>query len=283
VSGTGTDTGNCDSLAAACRQISFALTKTDAYGTVHALAGSYDGFDITSPVDIVAAPGTATVISGGAQAISIAANRVRIKGLSLDGFSGVIVTQPDSVILSVEDCSIIYGAAAAAIGFDFRTTGGASTLSLIRTNFIRTDFGPASNAVRIRPTGAASVIAVLDDVHIDRPPSGIVVDGRATTGTNAVTIRDSTVAGSTTFGVNAVDGGGGSTSVVIEGSTVSSNAAQGVVSNGVNTTVRMRDSTVTGNARGIIFANSGKLISQGGNVVSGNTVDGVFSSTVAQK
>ena len=55
------------------------------------------------------------------------------------------------------------------------------------------------------------------------------------------------------------------------------------MSSGANTTVRMRDSTVTGNARGIIFTAGGKLISNGGNVVTGNTIDGAFSSTVAQK
>jgi len=250
VSGTGTDAGNCGDPAAPCRQISAALFQTDPYGTVHVLPGSYDGFDITSAVDIVAAPGTATVLSGGAQAIAIAANRVRIMGLTLDGFSGVIVTQPDSVILSLEDCSIIYGAAAAAMGFDFRTTGGASTLSLIRTNFIRTEYTNASNAVRIQPTGAASVKAVFDEVHVNRAPSGgILIDGRFTTGSNSLTIRNSAIAGGDGFGAAVYDSGTGVSTLTIDGSTIADNATFGVVASGSNATARLVDSVVSGRAR----------------------------------
>ena len=123
---------------------------------------------------------------------------------------------------------------------------------------------------------------MLDNVSVDDNSTGITVDGRSTTGTNTVTIRNSTFAGSTTYGVNAIDSAGGATNVVIEGSTLSNNGSHGVVSNGANTTVHMRNSTVTGNARGIIFTASGKLISVGGNAVVNNTVNGAFTSSVAQ-
>jgi len=71
--------------------------------------------------------------------------------------------------------------------------------------------------------------------------------------------------------------------VSLEQSTESGNLANAVVANGANSTVRLSNSAVTGNTRGLAVASSGKMISQGGNVVSGNTVDGTFTSTVAQK
>jgi hypothetical protein len=282
VSGTaGSNTAPC-SMTAPCRQIDYALNQTDPYGTVHVLAGSYSSFTVTSPVDIVAVPGAATVISGStAQVITIDANRVRIKGLTIDGFSGVIVNHAASVILSVEDCSILFGASPSAIGFDFRPTAGLSTLSLIRTNFIRSTFTPASNAVNIRPTGAASVVAVLDDLHIDRAPSGIVIDGRLTTGSNAVTIRNSTISGSDSFGLATYESGSGTSTVTIEGSNISNNTASFAVGmSGAGATARLLNTTVTGNARGLLAAASSSIISHGGNVIAGNTINGAFTATV---
>src|SRR6185295_10724537 len=65
VSGTGTDAGDCASQASPCRQISYALTQTDAFGTVHVLAGTYDFFTISSAGVNVIAEGTAVVLYGG--------------------------------------------------------------------------------------------------------------------------------------------------------------------------------------------------------------------------
>ena len=43
--------------------------------------------------------------------------------------------------------------------------------------------------------------------------------------------------------------------------------------------MRMRFSTVTGNATGLLANGGGQLISQGGNTVAGNTTNGAFSSS----
>jgi hypothetical protein len=48
-------------------------------------------------------------------------------------------------------------------------------------------------------------------------------------------------------------------------------------------TERVRNSTVTGNATGLIATNTAKLISHGGNIVAGNTVNGAFTQTVGQQ
>jgi hypothetical protein len=149
---------------------------------------------------------------------------------------------------------------------------------------IRADASPAGgNAIWIRPAGSANVDAVLDNVTVRNAVTGVLIDGNGTTGSNAVTIRNSVISGGSSFGVKANDNGGGPTNVLVEESAISNNATTGVVATGPNATIRLGNSTVTGNARGLAVASSGKMISQGGNVVSGNTVDGTFTSTVAQK
>lgn len=133
--------------------------------------------------------------------------------------------------------------------------------------------------IRILPSGSAGVNAVLDDVRIERAPSGILIDGRATTGSNTVTIRNSVVSGNTGYGVAVVDAGGGSTKAVIESTTIANDATQGVGAYGVNVTVRVKDSTISGNGTGLDRSGA-QLISLGGNSVVDNTVNGSFSSTV---
>ena len=66
---------------------------------------------------------------------------------------------------------------------------------------------------------------------------------------------------------------------MIEGSTSANHGTFGVGANGANTIVRMRFSTVTGSATGLLANGGGQIISQGGNTVAGNTANGAFSST----
>ena len=100
---------------------------------------------------------------------------------------------------------------------------------------------------------------------------------------NSTTIRNSVVSGSNGYGLAVLDSGGGATNINIEGSTIAGNASTGIGVNGPNATVRMSHSVVTANATGLAVGNGGKLISNGGNVVDGNTTNGAFTSTVAQK
>jgi hypothetical protein len=142
--------------------------------------------------------------------------------------------------------------------------------------------GPrAGEGIRIRPIGSAGTSAVLDNVQMEDLGSGMIIDGRSTTGSNNVTIRNSTVTGNAAVGVNVIDSASGTTNVMIERSTLSNNGTHALVAGGA--TVRMRDSTVTGNFRGLLINAGGQIISHGGNVVAGNTTNGAFSSTAAQQ
>lgn len=289
----GNDANACTSPAAPCATLNGAYGKTVAGGVIHVLPGEYPSLEITQSVEIIAESGQASITSsatGGANTLGRfyvntgAADDVRIRGFTLragtSGFVGPVagISFVGAGALYVEDCTLVDAGNEAIL---FIPTGAGELY--VSNSVVSDDIGSDGGGILIKPTGSGSAEAVLDNVRVEDNANGILVDGRATTGANEVTIRNTTVAGSTNYGLNAIDSGGGATNVMIEGATFSNNGTQGVISNGNNTTVRMRNSTVTGNARGIIFSNSGKLISGGGNLVTGNTVNGTFSSSVAQQ
>lgn len=294
-SGTGTDTGNCDSVAAACRQISFALTKTDSGGVVHVLPGEYDAFVIPDnlSVGIIAEGGLASVLNGsvpipggGVASIlinnTVSANVVRIRGLQIESFGAPIAVVGNETTVHIERC--VLAPLAGSIGVDFRPSGTLITRLFVSDTIISRQVGARdATGIRIRPTDSAGISAVLDNVRIEDLGSGILIDGRSTTGSDAITIRDTVISGSATFGLKVVDDSSGSTSVSLEGSTVSNNVTNGVVAVRANTTVRVSNSIVTGNANGLVATSGGNFISQGGNVVRGNTVNGTFTLTEAQQ
>jgi hypothetical protein len=292
VSGDGSDGNTCLTPTTACRQLSGAsgaISKTDAFGIVHVLPGDYTGFTVDKTLDIRAEGGLASVQSvvlipgGGNTGILVDGNVVvRISGLEVHTGNGGIALVGSGGILHIENCVLVPDAGASDFGIDFRPSG-ASELYVSDTVVAASGIGALGGGMQIKPTGSGGAKVVLDNTRVANNAVGISIDGRATTGSNAVTVRNGTIAGSTTFGLNAIDSGGGATNVMIEGSSSNNNGSQGVVANGVNTTVRMRDSTVTGNARGLIFVASGKIISHGGNVVAGNTVNGAFSSSLPQQ
>ena len=212
-------------------------------------------------------------------------NVVRIRGLEIESFGTPIAVVGNETTLHVERCVLApLSGGAGLYGVDFRPGGTLVTRLFVSDTIISRQVGARDAAgIRIQSADSAGVSAVLDNVRIEDLGNGVTVDGRNTTGANSVTIRNSVVSGSSGFGVRAVDAGSGATTIVLEQTTVSSNATHGIVAVGANSTVRLGNSVVTGNARGLIVSLSGKIVSQGGNVVSGNTVDGAFSSTVAQK
>jgi len=113
--------------------------------------------------------------------------------------------------------------------------------------------------------------------------NGITIDGRSTSGSTKTAVRDSAIAANAAFGIYAADSGGGTTNVTVEESSSGNNTTFGIGSSGVNSTVRVRYSAVTGNGTGLQIASSGKIISLGGNSVRGNTANGSFTATEAQQ
>ncbi len=79
------------------------------------------------------------------------------------------------------------------------------------------------------------------------------------------------------FGLHA-EGTNGAVRLVIASGTIQGNGGSGLYA-GTNSSLFVKDSTIIGNNTGLSHA-GGTLVSLGGNVLSGNTHDGAFTSTV---
>jgi hypothetical protein len=286
VSGNGSDAADCLTPDTACREIfgaAGALSKTDEGGVIHVLPGEYIAFPVDKSVDIVADGGQASIystVAGGDGGIVVGVSGdsvVRIHGFLISSSNGIVINGGGTV--HIENSTLT--GAETKYGIVYAPTG-ASELYVSDTTVSRPGVPSNAGGILIKPTGSGSAKVVLDNLEATDNAKGIVIDGSATTGSNTVTVRNSTIAGSTIFGLQAVDSGAGTTSMVIEGSTVTNNGTQGVRVSGANASIRMRDSTVTNNgARGLFTENGGQVISHGGNVIAGNPVNGGFNSTVA--
>ena len=280
VSDDGEDTGSCGTLATACRQITFALGQTNEGGIIHVLPGEYIAFAPDKSIEIVADAGQAsiftTTVSDAGIAVNVSGTKaVRLRGFRISAAHGILINGGGGVV-HIENCTIL--PAETNTGIVYAPTG-ASELYVSDT-IISGSGNPNAGGISIKPTGSGSAKAVLDNVNVEDNASGILIDGRTTSGSNTVTIRNSTISGNTSFGVYAADSASGATNVTVEGSTSANNTTFGVGASGTNATVRVRNSTVNGNGTGLQIASSGKIISHGGNVVAGNTVNGAFTSTV---
>ena len=295
VAESGLDTNNCESIAQACRQLvgeTGAIAKTPSGGVIHVLPGEYVAFPVQGKsLDIIADGGQASVvnnvagpienITGNAGIVIVvgAADVVRVRGFIVNANHGIAISSAGGIV-HLEENTVI-GTFRDRYGIIYRRLPRASSTSGTRT-VAREDGATGGGGILIKPVGAGSAKVVLDNVSVEDNSSGIIVDGRQTTGVNSVTIRNSVVAGSSANGVFVVDSGAGSTAVMIEGSSISHNGVNGIIASAANATVRVRNSTITGNAKGLAPGAGSKIISQGGNVVDGNTVNGAFTSTVGQ-
>jgi hypothetical protein len=293
VSGTGNDSNDCLTAATACREFTGAggaLAKTDSGGVIHVLPGEYVAFAINNKsLDIIADSGQASVvntiigpisnISGNAGiAITVGTGDVvRLRGFILNAEHGLAIGTGGGTV-HVENCTFVE--VSNRFGLIYQPTA-TSELYVRDTTIARENGGSGGGGIRIRPTGSASVKVVLDNVSVNDNASGITFDGTATTGTISALISDSMVSGSTGPGVVVTDSGAGSTNVSIVTTTLSGNTTNGVSTTGANATARVQDSQITGNGRGLQALNGSKLISIGGNMLSGNNVNGSFTATEA--
>ena len=106
---------------------------------------------------------------------------------------------------------------------------------------------------------------VLDHVVLDKNVIGLAVDGTQSTGAGVhVVIRDSVLSRSALEGILARSAPGRApTSVIVERSASVNNLGSGVVADGPETMVLLRDSVATGNETAFSVVNSSQLVAFG--------------------
>ncbi len=286
VSGTGSDAGNCQ-ISAPCRTFAFAHTQTNNHGAINVLSsGNFGPLTITKPISIVAqgveamintgAGGAGIIVqAGGGGVISLRGLTIDLRGTANDGISFV-----SGAALHVQNCII----RRTTHGIFFVHASGTSELYVSDSVIADT----SSYGVRVQPTGSANAKAVLDRVRMENTTTaGIIFSGNSTTGSITATVRDSVAAGNAGDGIAAVDNSTGTTEVMVDRSAAVNNSSTGIIAVGAGATIRIGDSTVTGNGTGLFFSGAA-ILSYGTNKVNGNGTpavpnDGAPSGPVAMK
>lgn len=275
VSTTGVDAGTCNNPANPCRLIGYALSVVDARGDVVILdSGYYRPFAVNKSVTVAAAPGVYAQIQiteDGGTAIQVAIGArdyVVLRGLAVHspggdaGQIGVAFNSGGS--LHIENCTIN--------GFTLSGITSSGAELFVKDTTIRN----SGYSVHVVSGNGSVTRAVLENCRIENGIHGIHANSNA-----RVTAKNTTAAGNSGAGFLASlpVNGGISAEMNLE-NCVSSNNAIGINAN-VNTTIRVSNSTVTGNTTGL--THTGMLLSRYNNTVEGNTFNGNFSGFFAAK
>jgi Right handed beta helix region len=288
VASQGSDANNC-SLQLPCRSLQHALTISNAGGEIAILdTGGYNGgttVTIDKAISIVNQGGYEAGISFLSSVPGIVINAgpndaVSLRGLTIEGAGvGRVGIQFNSgASLTVENCIVRH---MINDGIDFLSTTATSALTI--SNSLVADNG--FNGVSLEPTGSAT--AVLNRVETNNNGfQGIYVDGSNSAGTNTVnaTVSDSVAAGNGQTGFwNTTQSGQAPTSLMVSHSVAANNSGFGVVAQGSGATLRLANSTVTGNTNGWGTSTSGVVDSYGDNYIDGNAANQSAPPSIARK
>jgi hypothetical protein len=276
VSKQGIDTNPC-SVTLPCRNLQAAMAMTLAGGEIYVLDSA--GFGPTVTIDKAV-----TIIGEGAIAgmtalsvgiiISAGANDViTLRGFDIDGANsgsvGIRFNSGQSLIIQK---SSIRGFTNS--GILFAPNAGTSALFISDTTVTNN----GSYGIMIAPSGSSAVNGALNRVTVfgnGMTSQGVGIFAYGGYGTGAINIAmTDTVASNNYLGIGAARA-----AVMVRNSTVNNNAIgiradQGAI-------VRVGQSTVTANGTGWQATNGGLLQSYGNNNVSGNSIDGTLTSTLA--
>ncbi len=280
VSGTGIDAGNCPRTAP-CRTFAFAHDQTNNNGAINVLtAGNFGPVTITKPISIVA-DGVEAVINTAADGAGITVQAggaavISLRGLTIDmrGTANHGIAFNSGGALHVQNCAI----RKAENGIEFTPASGTPELYVADSVIANA----VESGIRVLPSGNAGASVVLDRVRVENGASdGIILVGSFSNGSVSATVRDSVAAGNGGPGIFVSDVVPGTTTVMIDRSATVNNST-GIFAVG-EATIRIGDSTVTGNGTGLATAPNGSIVSYETNKVDGNGTDGAPTGTTAMK
>ncbi|MDP5280657.1 hypothetical protein Q9Q95_17155 [Sphingomonas sp. DG1-23] len=293
VSGVGDDVNPC-SRTAPCKTFAGAISKTAAGGEIDCLdPGGFGTLTITKSITVDCTGTFGSVLnSGGINGFVINDSAtgtpntidVILRGLSIDGagttpgLNGIRFISGRSLFL--QDVFIQNQNSGSGISFQ---PGG--TAELHANNVSITD---GNNGILIQPTGASGVAkVVLQNVRAENNAGmGISVNttGNTAVGGVTVTVDGGSYSGNGTGISFVAPGGTTSAAMMLLNAAVSNNSVVGLTSSGPGASVRVGNTTVTGNTQGVSVLAGSTIASYGNNRNIGNPTvgaanNGAFSFT----
>ncbi|HEY1709266.1 MAG TPA: right-handed parallel beta-helix repeat-containing protein [Rhizomicrobium sp.] len=291
ISGVGDDVNPC-SRTAPCKTFAGAISKTAAGGEIDTLdPGGFGGVTVTKAMTLAdEGVGEAGILVAGTNGVTVncvdPSCVVVIRGLVLDGgpvgsnsLNGVRFIAGKA--LEIENCAIrnFTGGSPNGYGVQFQPNGPAQldiSDTTITTNGQQGGGSGIGGGVLVQPQAGGSAKVTITRVNLHNNSNGIRVDNTTAAAVSTVAIRDTTISASSTHGLAAVNPSSGTpfkNTITADRMTISGNAGDGVVANGVSTIINLSNSVITGNVFGVNVSNGGAINSYKNNVINGNTND----------
>ena len=284
VSGVGDDLNPC-SRTAPCKTFAGAFTKTAAGGEINCLdPGGYGAVSINKSLTI-SCPYTEGGALAGGNGITVnlpaASDVVFIRGLDIFG-----VNPPSNGVrfiglgtLHIEDCTIRRFNAANSRGISFQPSGAAE-LYISNTTIAENGNGATGGGVLIQPTGTGSAKVVLHNTRIrNNANNGLRVDTTANTGPGITVVVEDSEVGGNDQGIAVVTPAATATvGMMIHSTDIVNNGGSGIIANGGTITLRVGDTSITGNVSGVTAAGGAVINSFGTNRLFGNPTVGAANN-----
>ena len=282
VSIAGDDANDC-TLNSPCRSFAAAVPKTEAGGEITAVdSGTYFGVTIIDKaLTIQAAPGVYAALAAGgtfASPVTVSAGAgdvVVLRNLHVSQMpvkKGRVPTKgielKSGLALHVESCIV---AGFADSGIAFNPINGLCNESGCPKLFVKDSF-VRDNGQGLHATG---VLGSIDHCRIEDNSIGVRIEVQS-----HVTIRDSVLAGNTSFGVASFDS---LSYTKIDHCSVTNNGT-GIKASSVEfagaAVFYVSNTMISGNNIGLL-PSGGQIISFSNNQLADNSTDGAFTSTIA--
>ncbi|MDQ0251690.1 hypothetical protein J2W22_003778 [Sphingomonas kyeonggiensis] len=293
VSGVGDDVNPC-SRTAPCKTFAGAISKTAAGGEINCIdPGGFGTVTITKSITIDCTGTFGSTLNSATNGFIVNDSatgtpgtiKVILRGLSVDGagttqgLNGIRFISGASLIVD----NVIVQNNGNGYGVSFQPSRPAK-LFLTNVTITGNGNGTSGGGIFVNPTGALGTgRVVLNDVRIfNNGGSGLQVDtvGNTATGGSIVLVKNSVIS-SNPIGVLVNTPAGTTTAAVMIDSTgIFDNSNRGILAGGATATVRVRNSTITGNNAGLQSGTGAVIRSYGNNALDGNSVDGAFTAPV---
>jgi hypothetical protein len=287
VSGVGDDVNPC-SRTAPCKTFAGAISKTATGGEINCLdSGGFGSLTVTKSISIVCDDVETGVLVAGTNGFIINSTSavVYLSGLDLEGLgqtgsaglNGVYILNAAAVhIRNTKIRGFRNG-----YGINFAPNNADSQLFLDNVTISESGVGSSSTTggILVGPAaGFSAKVTISNSLVSNNINFGLRLDTTGIVGSSISATVENTVFSNDGTGILVTSPvNTGTAKLSLFDSTVTHNAAYGVIASGPGTTVRVGNTKITNNATGVAMFNTA-MKSYGDNYLDGNTTDGAFTA-----